>query len=71
MLVGLIIEEITEEVKNLPSTNQKRSSRDPSVPVVQPKISDDSSRSCGAVNESQKTNTESLFTLKNDPEAIR
>lgn len=66
MLVGLVIEEITEEVENAPSGNSVEHT------VGQPKKPDDSSKSCSAITKGNlKTNTEDLNKLKNDPEAIR
>ncbi|XP_019453803.1 PREDICTED: outer envelope protein 61-like [Lupinus angustifolius] len=67
---GLTIEEITEEVESEPSESKKSSSLKPTV--VQPKQSDDSSKSSSTVNNGNpKAYAESLDTLKNDPEAIR
>ncbi|CAL0328947.1 unnamed protein product [Lupinus luteus] len=66
----LVIEEITEEVENVPSESNKSSSLKPTV--VQPKKSGDSSKSNITVNNGNpKAYAESLDTLKNDPEAIR
>ncbi|KAJ7948120.1 Outer envelope protein 61 [Quillaja saponaria] len=66
----LVIEEITEEAENVPSGNQKTSSVEP--PVAQPKETGDPSKSHRTVNNGNRTvNSESLQTLKNDPEAIR
>lgn len=70
MHVGLVIEEITEEVENVPSGNNKSSSLEQKV--AQPKKSGDSSKSCSIANNGNpKLNTDSLDTLKKDPEAIR
>lgn len=70
MLLGLVIEEITEEVENVSSGNFGSSSVEQTV--TQPKKSNDSSKSCSTVNNGNlKTNVESLDKLKNDPEAIR
>lgn len=70
MHVGLVIEEITEEVENVTSENNRSSSLKPTV--VQPKKSGDSSKSSSTVNNGNpKTYAEGLDTLKKDPEAIR
>ncbi|KAF7805775.1 outer envelope protein 61 [Senna tora] len=67
---GLVIEEITEEVENVPSGNLGSSSAEQTV--SQPKKSNDSSKSCSTVNNgNSKTTMENLDTFKNDPEAIR
>ncbi|KAK7263495.1 hypothetical protein RJT34_31086 [Clitoria ternatea] len=66
----LVIEEITEELENVPSGNVKSSSLEQTV--VQPKKSGDSSKSYSTVNGGNpKTNTDSLHTLQKDPEAVR
>ncbi|XP_061356495.1 outer envelope protein 61 isoform X3 [Gastrolobium bilobum] len=67
---SMLIEEITEEVENVPSGNNISSYLEETV--AQPKKSGDSSKSCGTANNGNpKTNTDSLDALKKDPEAIR
>ncbi|XP_057455865.1 outer envelope protein 61 [Lotus japonicus] len=66
----LVIEEITEEVEDVPSGNNKSSSLEQTV--VQPKKSGGSSKSGSIANSGNpKTNTDSIDALKKDPEAIR
>ncbi|XP_004506250.1 outer envelope protein 61 [Cicer arietinum] len=66
----LVIEEITEEVENVPSGNNKSSSFEQTVD--QQKESGGSSKSSKIVNNGNpKLNSDSLDTLKKDPEAIR
>ncbi|KAK7312697.1 hypothetical protein VNO77_36767 [Canavalia gladiata] len=66
----LVIEEITEEVENMPSGNNKNSSLEQTV--VQPKKSGDSSKSSSTTNNGYpKTDADSLNALKKDPEAVR
>lgn len=70
MHAGLVIEEITEEVENVPSGNNKSSSFEQTVD--QQKESGGSSKSSKIVNNGNpKLNSDSLDTLKKDPEAIR
>lgn len=70
MHAGLVIEEITEEVENVPLGNSKSSSLEQTVD--QPKKSRDSSKSSSIANNGNlKSNSDSLDTLKKDPEAIR
>ncbi|KAK7404887.1 hypothetical protein VNO78_05925 [Psophocarpus tetragonolobus] len=65
----LVIEEITEEDENLPSGNNSSSLE---RNVVQPKQSGGSSKNCTtANNEYPETNTDSLETLRKNPEAVR
>ncbi|KAL2328379.1 hypothetical protein Fmac_021806 [Flemingia macrophylla] len=67
---GLVIEEITEEVENVPSGNNSSSSMEQTV--VQRKKSGDSSRSFSTSNNGiPRSNTNSLDALKKDPEAVR
>lgn len=66
----LVIEEITEEVENVPSGNNSSSSLEQTV--VQPKKSGDSSRNFSTTNNGiPRTTTDSLDALKKDPEAVR
>ncbi|RDX64856.1 Outer envelope protein 61 [Mucuna pruriens] len=63
----LVIEEITEEVDDVPSGSSSLEQT-----VVQPKKSGDSSKNCSTANNGNpKTNTDSLNALKKDPEAVR
>ncbi|MED6152854.1 hypothetical protein PIB30_096039 [Stylosanthes scabra] len=66
---GLVIEEITEEIENVPSGNNKSSSS--GQKVVQPSKFGESSNSSSTVNGYSKTNAESIDKLKNDPVAMR
>ncbi|XP_057750198.1 outer envelope protein 61 [Arachis stenosperma] len=66
---GLVIEEITEEIENVPSGNNKSSSSEQKV--VQPRKSSESSNSSNTVNGNPITNAESIDKLKNDPVAMR
>ncbi|XP_028808317.1 outer envelope protein 61 [Neltuma alba] len=67
---GLVIEEIIEEDQNVPAQNFGSSSVE--QPVVQPKTSNESSKTSSAfINEKLKSNMEGLNALKNDPQAIR
>lgn len=69
-LIGLVIEEITEEVETMSSGNHNSSYMGYSG--VQPRENGNSSKSQTAVNNGGiRTNLESLQALKNDPEAIR
>lgn len=69
-LIGLVIEEITEEVETVPSANHKSSSTNHSP--AQPKESNDISKTRIATKpEILPTNSEHLEALKNNPEAIR
>lgn len=69
-LIGLVIEEITEEVETLGSGIQNSSYMEYSG--VQPRENGNSSKSQTAVNNGGiTTNLESLQALKDDPEAIR
>lgn len=64
MHVGLVIEEITEDVPSGSSSLEQT--------VVQPKKSGDSSKSYSTANNGNpKTNADSLDALKKDPEAVR
>ncbi|KAL5065038.1 hypothetical protein RYX36_026775, partial [Vicia faba] len=66
----LVIEEITEEVENVPSGNNKNSSTEQTID--QPKKFGDSSKSYNIANNGNlKSNSDSIDTLKKDPEAIR
>ncbi|KAL5101585.1 hypothetical protein RYX36_005912 [Vicia faba] len=66
----LVIEEITEEVENVPSGNNRNSSTEQTID--QPKKSGDSSKSYNIANNGNlKSNSDSIDTLKKDPEAIR
>ncbi|KAI4334148.1 hypothetical protein L6164_018873 [Bauhinia variegata] len=66
----LVIKEITEEVQGAPSDNYIDSSVE--HPEALPIRSEESSNSHTTVRSGNpKSNTESLHTLKNDPEAIR
>ncbi|KAL5062147.1 hypothetical protein RYX36_023884, partial [Vicia faba] len=66
----LVIEEITEEVENVPSGNNRNSSTEQTID--QPKKSGDSSKSYNIANNGNlKSNSGSIETLKKDPEAIR
>ncbi|KAL5071629.1 hypothetical protein RYX36_022516 [Vicia faba] len=66
----LVIEEITEEVENVPSGNNINSSTEQTID--QPKKSGDSSKSYNIANNGNlKSNSDSIDTLKKDPEAIR
>ncbi|KAL5063848.1 hypothetical protein RYX36_025585 [Vicia faba] len=66
----LVIEEITEEVENVPSGNNRNSSTEPTID--QPKKSGESSKSYNIANNGNlKSNSDSIDTLKKDPEAIR
>ncbi|CAJ2654807.1 unnamed protein product [Trifolium pratense] len=66
----LVIEEITEEVENVPSGNNRSSSFEQTVD--QPQKSSGSSKSSSiANNENPKSKPDSLDTLRKDPEAIR
>ncbi|KAL5081565.1 hypothetical protein RYX36_009986 [Vicia faba] len=66
----LVIEEITEEVENVPSGNNRNSSTEQTID--QPKKSGDSSKSYNIANNGNlKSNSYSIDTLKKDPEAIR
>lgn len=66
----LVIEEITEEVENVPSGNSRSSSLEQTVD--RPKKSRDSSKSSSIANNGNlKANSDSIDTLKKDPEAIR
>ena len=70
MLVGLIIEEITEEVENVPLGDQRSTSMEHRV--SQPESSNVSSKNHSTVNNGNlKSSMESLHSLKNDPEAMR
>lgn len=69
-LIGLVIEEITEEVETVSSENHKSSSMEHSV--VQPHQNGDSTKSQSAVNRGGvMSNSESLHALKDDPDTIR
>lgn len=69
-LIGLVIEEITEEVETVPSANHKSSSTNHSP--AQPKESNDISKTrIAAKPEVLPTNSEHLEAFKNNPEAIR
>ncbi|KAL5070319.1 hypothetical protein RYX36_021206, partial [Vicia faba] len=64
----LVIEEITEEVENVPSGNNRNSSTEQTID--QPKKSGDSSKSYNIANNGNlKSNSDSIDTLKKDPEA--
>ncbi|XP_058729658.1 outer envelope protein 61 [Vicia villosa] len=66
----LVIEEITEEVDNVPSGNNRNTSSEQTFD--QPKKSVDSSKSYNIANNGNlKSNSDSIDTLKKDPEAIR
>ncbi|KAL5082022.1 hypothetical protein RYX36_010443, partial [Vicia faba] len=66
----LVIEEITEEVENVPSGNNRNSSTEQTID--QPKKSGDSSKSYNIANNGNlKSNSDIIDTLKKDPEAIR
>ncbi|CAI8612740.1 unnamed protein product [Vicia faba] len=66
----LVIEEITEEVENVPSGNNRNSSTEQTID--QPKKSGDSSKSYNIANNGNlKSNSDNIDTLKKDPEAIR
>ncbi|KAL5072447.1 hypothetical protein RYX36_011431 [Vicia faba] len=66
----LVIEEITEEVENVPSGNNRNSSTEQTID--QPKKSGDSSKSYNIANNGNlKSNSHNIDTLKKDPEAIR
>ncbi|KAL5065602.1 hypothetical protein RYX36_027339 [Vicia faba] len=66
----LVIEEITKEVENVPSGNNRNSSTEQTID--QPKKSGDSSKSYNIANNGNlKSNSDSIDTLKKDPEAIR
>lgn len=69
MAVGLVIEEITEEIENVPSGNNRSSSSEQIFD--QPKKSGDSKSYNIANNGNLKSNSDSIDTLKKDPEAIR
>ncbi|KAL5069733.1 hypothetical protein RYX36_020620, partial [Vicia faba] len=70
LIMGLVIEEITEEVENVPSGNNRNSSTEQTID--QPKKSGDSSKSYNIANNGNlKSNSDSIDTLKKDPEAIR
>ncbi|KAL5098150.1 hypothetical protein RYX36_002477, partial [Vicia faba] len=70
LIMGLVIEEITEEVENVPSGNNRNSSTEQTID--QPKNSGDSSKSYNIANNGNlKSNSDSIDTLKKDPEAIR
>lgn len=69
-LIGLVIEEITEEVGTMTSENLKNSSTEYSV--TQPREGVDASNSGSrASSGGLATNSESLQALKDDPEAVR
>ncbi|KAL5055271.1 hypothetical protein RYX36_035953, partial [Vicia faba] len=66
----LVIEEITEEVENVPSGNNRNSSTEQTID--QPKKSGESSKSYNIANNGNlKSNSDSIDTLKKDREAIR
>ncbi|GAU41663.1 hypothetical protein TSUD_272470 [Trifolium subterraneum] len=66
----LVIEEITDEVENVPSVNNRSSSFEQTVD--QPQKSGDSSKSSSIANNGNpKSKPDSLDTLRKDPEAIR
>ncbi|KAI5390175.1 outer envelope protein 61 [Lathyrus oleraceus] len=65
----LVIEEITEEIENVPSGNNRSSSSEQIFD--QPKKSGDSKSYNIANNGNLKSNSDSIDTLKKDPEAIR
>jgi len=65
MLVGLVIEEITEEVEDVPPKSSLEQT------VVQKK-SGDTTKSTSTVNNGNSTsNADSLDALRKDPEAVR
>jgi hypothetical protein len=69
-LIGLVIEEITEEVETVCSGNHNSSYME--YLGVQPRENGNSSKSQTVVNNGGiSTNVESMQALKNDPEAIR
>ncbi|KAL5076537.1 hypothetical protein RYX36_015521 [Vicia faba] len=70
LIMGLVIEEITEEVENVPSGNNRNSSTEQTID--QPKKYGDSSKSYNIANNGNlKSNSDSIDTLKKEPEAIR
>jgi hypothetical protein len=70
MHAELVIEEITEEVENVLSGNNKSSSFEQTVDQAQ-KSGGSSKSSSIANNGNPKSKPDSLDTLRKDPEAIR
>lgn len=69
-LIGLVIEEITEEVEAVSSGNDRNSFRESSPRQVDESTGFSKNKG-GNGNEGVTTNSESLHALKDDSEAIR
>lgn len=65
MLVGLVIEEITEEVEDVPPKSSLEQT------ALQKKSGDTSKSTSTANNRNSKSNADSLDALRKDPEAVR